>query len=334
MPSVSSAVLQGTDVADEDMEAEIDELPEGNEPEGDEVVEDEVPEGDEVTEDQEVSPEELAESEEKQQEEEPPSEDEGTGEEELPAEEEGATGASRTQARMRSLAAEAGRAKKFAPILEMLEENPALARELVARRLGLETAPAARAEVPATRVPTAEEQANLRMYWEGELKKDPAGALMRMITWAQQQVVAPQAAVLAKANAETLVDGYKARLVSADPDRWPEVEPYFDALIEQADPQVLIQNPRRTLDFLRRNAYGAWMEDQEKKIAKARARATATGRTTMGRRVNPRTRLTTATAAGGGNQRTLAQATRRMSDEERSLADRYPEFASAITEEE
>lgn len=326
MPTTASAVL-GTDadLLDDTLTEGLDDLPEVEEVESDDGTgESDTPDSD------------LAESEEG----EPGATDEPDGEEiveeEVPDEdevseegdEELVDGSPRTQARMRDLSARAARAAKFEPILEMLENDPDMAREIIAKRLGLTprggaTEPAARpagqgAPAGGGAGPTQEQ---VTAYWNEELKKDPAKTLVRMISWVNEQQNAPVAQRLASANVETLVENFKGRMASADPQRWPHYEPYFDALLDQTDPNTILQSPKQTLQMLKRMAFGTWAEEQTERATKARAKVRAKP-AQQGRR----NALTRGTGAGGAGGR-QATRTRQLSEEEQELVRRYGDLA-------
>lgn len=310
MPTVASAVL-----GDADLEADplLGELPESEVDTGEggippsEVAESEEDEAEGPT--SEGEEEGDAEGEDEPAEEEVEEGDE-PDEGEEPIEEEPAP-APRTQQRIQRLSRMAARAQKFEPILEMLENDPNMAREIVARRLGLVPQAPAREPTPAK----APERTAITVE---SLQKDPVGTLRTLIREELGDRVGPAEKMLTTGTVETLVDSFKARAATSDK-RFGQYEQYFDALVERTDPSVILQNPKSALRMLKNMAFGEWYGDQTERIAKAQ-RANPPARPAQRGRRNA---LTTATGAGGRGQRSVARATRALTAEEQVLAERY-----------
>src|SRR5438105_1809763 len=172
-------------------------------------------------------------------------------------------------ARIQALAREAKRSQRFRPLLDMLEEDPNLAREIVGRKLGL--VPADR-EQPR-REPAPVQQQNqmsreqLSAYWNEKFQRDFAGAFAEMMDLKLQGVRAESRAAnepAAVASFKSVVRSFKSDLQSganAD-DQFSYYEPYFDALLKSADRNYIMTDPDTTLQALRDLAYGRWANDQ------------------------------------------------------------------------
>jgi len=252
-------------------------------------------------------------------EEEVPEETEEEGDENLPV-------VDPRQQRIRQAVEGAKRAQKYGDILDMLEEDPNLARELIGRKLGLVPA---RTEQPASQAPATQPAAQPQWteeqksaYWNREYTRDPAGTIARI--WdlkeeARQQAAQAEAEPQRNATFATVVRSFKSDMrdaTSGDP-QWQYYETYFDEALKSADKRLILAKPDETLAFIRDLAYGRWVRDQRIRLKKAQA-----GQAPASKRETPRNRLT----IGGGNRptgRQNARPSRPMNDEERLLADRY-----------
>jgi hypothetical protein len=225
--------------------------------------------------------------------------------------------------RVRALAQEAKRAQRFRPILEMLEEDPTLAREIVGRKLGLVPAGEVQPrQVQLERQPQApqwtEEQKSA--YWNKRMQENPAAAIAELLDiklGAANQANRAAAEPSAIASYKSVVRSFKADLVSgpqAD-EQWEYYEPYFDALLKNADRNFVMSDPDTALTALRDLAYGKWANEQRTRRAKAMRG------TSQRTRENPR-QAALAQSSGGGGRRVVKQ-TRALNADERMLAERY-----------
>jgi hypothetical protein len=283
---------------------------------------------------EETSPEEIAEPEEVEGEEadQEPEESDEQPEEEAPEEEVEETEeepdtqtatTGRTQARIQALAAEAKRAARFKPILDILEEDPNLAREVVGRKLGLVPAESRQAQPQVQQAVQPQQQATkeqLQAYWTKRFSEDFAGAMAEMMDLKLKGVREESRAAgepAAVASFKSVVRSFKADLQSGanSDDQFEYYEPYFDALLKSADRNYVMSDPDTTLSALRDLAYGKWANDQRSRAKKAATKTQAAGR------ANPR-RASLATA-GGGAPRRAVKTTRPLNDAEKMLAERY-----------
>lgn len=223
-------------------------------------------------------------------------------------------------ARIRALAQEAKRAQRFRPILDLLEENPDLAREIVGRKLGL--VPAERQSQQSVQSQAQPQrpqmsQQELDAYWNKKLQESPAGALAEMLDLklkAIRQQQDAQAEPVATASFKSVVRSFKSDVRDTD-EQWQYYEPYFDALLKTADRNYVMSDPDTTLSALKDLAYGRWANEQRSRAKKARQAAPASAR-----RQNPRTRLATPTSGRSGAR---VKQTRALTKEEAALAERY-----------
>lgn len=167
-------------------------------------------------------------------------------------------------ARYEELLGELKRYRKYAPIVDMFEEKPELARRVAAKQLLGEDEPAAPA---APAVPQATE-AQIREYWQGRFEADPVGALGEMVGRIVEERTAPQKRI----TAQSVISNYKAAR-RADP-VFARYEAHFDAALAQADKNALMahENPESVLDAIETMAFGVWARDQRKAAEAARAR--------------------------------------------------------------
>lgn len=198
------------------------------------------------------------------------------------------------------------RYERFAPIIEMLEEEPKLSRQILAQRMGLTPEVEERGE-PAPKEASAEEKARLVQYWQDRMQKDPLAGLAEFI----QAVVRDSVAPVKAGGIRAAVREFKAGRQS-DP-LFKHYESVFDMLVQKSRPEDLEnENSLEALDVL---AFGAWAKNQRAAAVKANAGRTSTPQE------KPRTLASTrsAPAAGGATPR------KTRSPEETYLADKYGE---------
>lgn len=170
-------------------------------------------------------------------------------------------------ARYRALLQKLQKYEKYEPLLDILEEEPAIARRIVAQRLGLldeeqpRTEPTSQAQAPAWTPEQVQE------YWRGEFERDPVGALTKLVSAVVQQQTAPQA----RTSLRSLTAAYKADRRAADP-MFPHYEPYFDALLKSADPEKVMQDPDAAFAAMERLAFGTWAMEQREKARRAKGK--------------------------------------------------------------
>jgi len=285
-----------------------------------EIAEPEQDDGEEGTQDPDES-DEQPEDEEASEEDVEETKEEGTEPEEEPTD--------RGDSRIRALAQQAKRAQKFGSVLDMLEEDPNLARELVARKLGLVPADQAVKSQPQQPVQPerqAPSKEQLQKYWTERFQTDFAGALSEFMDLKLQGVRAESrqlAEPTAVASFNSEVRSYKADLKVND-EQFEYYEPYFDALLKSADRNYVMQAPDTTLAALRDLAYGKWANEQRSRRAKALKQGQPA------RRDNPRnSRLASSQGSRTGGP---VKRTRQLTKEEEMLADRYG--VDLVTEDE
>ena len=281
-----------------------------------EVVESEVAEqeGDQTAEEvesEEESPEgeeEVEETEEGEEEPEEGEEESESEEEEGEAEPEPAP-APRRRSREAELSARLKEFEPYAPLLDVLKEDPNLVREIVAKKLGL--APQAPTQAEPTQQGRQMTSEELNAAWNKRLTENPAQAINDLIAANLERVSGPQQ----KATVATVIRGYKADR-RADDELFSRYENYFDALVSRADPRLIMQNAEQALSAIEATALGIFAREQRAKVRK-------TNKTTrQAVREEPR-RGALAASRGTPKAAGQAKAPRKLSAEEQILADRY-----------
>jgi len=211
----------------------------------------------------------------------------------------------RKDPRLERILREHARLKRYEPIVDMIEEEPELGRQLAARRLGFRTEPEQPA--PQSQQPQVSDE-ELKEQWRQAFERDPVGAFNRLVEIKVQQMTAGTKV----ASTRALVAQYKARRIQEEP-LFKHYEPLFDALAEHANPDLLTQHPDQVLDGVESMAFGRWAKDQRGKIAKARSKQPAPAK-------EPKRSL------DEGKQPVASKPVkqpRKLTDEEKKLADMY-----------
>lgn len=322
MPTPNSAVPDNVldDILALGAGADADDVLGESQPDSEEIAEPEQGDGEETTQESEESEGELGEEE---------SSEEAAEEAEQESAEPETEATDPGSSRIRALAGQAKRAQKFSSVLDMLEDDPNLARELVARKLGLvpaEKAVQSQPQQPVQAQQQAPSREQLQKYWTERFQTDFAGALSEFMDL-KLRGVRDEARSLAEPTAvasfNSVVRSYKADL-KGDDNQFEYYEPYFDALLKSADRSYVMQAPETTLAALRDLAYGKWANEQRGRHAKALKQGRPAGRD------NPR-RSSLASSQGtrpGGSMKK----TRTLTKEEEMLADRYG--VDLVTEDE
>lgn len=220
-----------------------------------------------------------------------------------------------------TLLEELKRYRRFAPVLEMLEEEPSLARQVLAQRIASGT-PAQEPEKPAPTTPSDEE---LKAYWTRRMQEDPVGGLAEFMDRAFEQKIAQRLGPTEAITQRSAVKDFKTDLKASDPS-FVQREAIFDALIEKADKNALKANPEASLQALEVLAFGIWAKQQREAMVRAAAARKPVAKET------PRSLgISTSEAPTAGK---TAKPKRELTDEERHLAIIYPDLVEALEEDD
>lgn len=170
-------------------------------------------------------------------------------------------------ARYRALLGKLQKYEKYEPLLDILEEEPAIARRIVAQRLGLLDDEQPRTESAPQATSPAWTPEQVQEYWRAEFERDPVQALTKLVSAVVQQQTAPQA----RTSLRSLTAAYKADRRAADP-MFQHYEPYFDALLKAADPEKVMQDPDAAFAAMERLAFGTWAMEQREKARRAKGK--------------------------------------------------------------
>lgn len=207
--------------------------------------------------------------------------------------------------RLERILKEHARLKRYEPIVDMIEEEPELGRQLAARRLGFRT------EQPVQQQPQTQPQPNeeeVKEQWRQAFERDPIGALDRLIDMRVDQ----RTAGTKKTSSRALVAQYKAKRLAEEP-LFRHYEQLFDVLAEQANPDMLTEYPDQVLDGVESMAFGRWAKDQRGKASKARAKQPTPVK-------EPKRSLDEGKQPVASRQ---VKQPRKLTDEEKKLADQY-----------
>lgn len=223
--------------------------------------------------------------------------------------------------RYKRLLGELKRYRKYSPIVEMFEEEPELARRVLAQRMGLGEEKAPAEEAPAkTATPTPEQVESIKKYWERRMQEDPVGALAEFFGRMMDERLEGTKQI----GVKSVIRDFKADRKAADP-LFTQYEDIFDTLVKKANTQVLQDDPDSSLQGLEVLAFGIWAKKQREAMARAKTREKPSVKE------KPRS-LSTSTSAGPAKG--SAKPKRALTEEERYLANLYGEENLDTEEEE